>query len=234
MKYLFSIAFTSLLLATTAQDQVESAVPADSVPLEIRKQAYIYNLAKKYNDPAVARMALYNLIASNPNSLHLMDTLALMYLDYEEYASAALISQDVQSINPNDMLAVEIAAISFERLGVKNKAVDYYEKLYLESNNLNTLYKIAFLQYQLKRHGEAITNADIIIESAKSDDIQLIFPTDDRENQQVSMKVATIRLKGMVEEDRGNTALAKDLYQKALDMQPDFELIQKQIAELEK
>lgn len=235
MRYLISFTLVLVLFSASAQNEaVKSAAPADSIPFEIRKQAYIYNMAKKYNDPAVARMALYNLIASTPNSLNLMDTLALMYLEYEQYASAALISQDVSSINPNDIFAAEVAAIAFENLGVKNKAVDFYEKLYLNNNNLSTLYKITFLQYQLKRYGEAINNADILIASEKSDEMMLYFPLENQQNQPVSMKVGAIRLKGMIEEDRGNTSLAKELFQKALDMKPDFEILKQQIAELEK
>ena len=88
---------------------------------------------------------------------------------------------------------------------------------------------------ELKRYGEAINNADVIIESPKSETEKLIFPVDDKgKTQEVSLKVATIRLKGMIEQDRGNTALAKDLFQKALDMQPDFVILKQQIEELSK
>ena len=234
MKKLLLIVFIIGSSGVMAQEQVKSAVPADSIPFEVRKQAYIYNLATKYNDPAVARMALYNLVASSQNSLHLMDTLALMYLEYEQYASAALVSQDVYQINPNDLFAAEIAAVSFEQLGVYNKAVDYYEKLYLESNDLGTLYKMAFLQLNLKRYGESIANADIIIGSEESDNLKLIFPTQENNNQQVSLKAASLRLKGMVEASRGNKELAKEHYQKALELEPEFQVLKQQISELDK
>lgn len=231
MKYLLTTALSIVLFVASSQ---ESQTPPDSIPFELRKQAYIYNMAKKYNDPAVARMALYNLIATSDNSLHLMDTLALMYFNYEQYASAALITQDIQSINPDDMLATEIAAISFENLGVSSKSITYYEKLYLDSNDMGTLYKVTFLQYQSKRYEEALVNADAIIESADSEELQLVFPTKDKKNQQISMKTATIRLKGMIEEDKGNTSLAKEYYQKALEMAPDFEILKDQITNMDK
>lgn len=230
MKYLLSLIVCLVGFVASAQQQI----PQDSIPFELRKQAYIYSLANKYNDPAVARMALYNLIATNPGSPALLDSLALIYLDYQQFASAALVAQDAMKLNPDDMFATEVAAVAFDNLGVKARAVNNYEKLYLANNDLNTLYKVAFLQLDLKRYGQAINNADVIIESSKSEEIKLIFPTQDQTGQEVSMKVAATRLKGMIENDRGNTALAKDYFQKALDMQPDFELLKQQIAELDK
>lgn len=235
MKYLLSLLIVFIGLLANAQEKTTSQTRKDSIPWELRKNAFIYSMAKQYNDPSVARMALYNLLAETPQNPAIYDTLALWYYEYNQLASAALVAQDAMKLNPDDLFAAEVAAISFEQLGVKNKAVSNYEKLYLANNDIGMLYKIAFLQLDLKRYGEAINNADVIIGSAKSDSEQLVFPIDDKNNtQNVSLKVAAIRLKGMVEEDRGNTSLAKDLYQKALDMQPDFVVLKQQMADLEK
>ncbi|HCX22680.1 MAG: hypothetical protein CMB80_09685 [Flammeovirgaceae bacterium] len=234
MKYLMTLAIVFVSIAATAQDGTQQA-KQDSIPWELRKNAFIYSQAKKYNDPALARMALYNIMAESPGNYAIYDTLALWYYEYNQLASAALVASDAMRINPNDLFAAEIAAVSFEGLGVKNRAVDNFEKLYLGNNEIGVLYKVAFLQMELKRYGEAINNADVIIESPKSETEKLIFPVDDKgKTQEVSLKVATIRLKGMIEQDRGNTALAKDLFQKALDMQPDFVILKQQIEELSK
>ena len=235
MKYLLSLAIVFVGLMAGAQDTAAKKVKQDSIPWEMRKNAFIYSMAKQYNDPAVARMALYNLIAETPGNPAIYDTLALWYYEYNQLASAALIAQDAMQLNPNDLFAAEIAAISFENLGVKSKAVQNYEKLYLGNNDINMLYKIAFLQMDLKRYGEALTNADVIIESSQSESEKLLFPIDDKQNsQEIPLKVAAIRLKGMIEADRGNTSLAKELYQKALDMKPDFVVLKNQIADLNK
>lgn len=230
MKYVLTLIITAVSLGAFSQQQV----PQDSIPFELRKQAYIYTLAKKYNDPSVARMALYNIIATNSNSAAILDSLAILYLDYQQYASAALVAQDAMKIDPDDMFATEIAAVAFENLGVKNRAVNNYEKLYLSTNDLGILYKVAFLQLELKRHGEALNNADIVIASPDSDKIKLVFPINNTQTQDISLKAATMRMKGMIEQDRGNTSLAREHYQKALEMEPDFAVLKEQIAELDK
>lgn len=218
------------LFAIGANGQEEQA--QDSIPYEFNRQAYIFEMAKAYNDPIVARMALYNLLSYNPGNTTLMDTLAMMYLDYNKMASAALVAQDAAGINKNDLFAVEIAAVAFERLGVLSKAIPFYETLYTNNFDIGVLYKVAFMQMQVKNYVESTTNADIIIENTESDKIKLVFPIDDKETQEVSMKAAAYRLKGLIEEDQGNTSLARDYYQKALDMEPDFKLVKEEIATL--
>lgn len=229
MKYLILVAALLTGFVSVAQ---QNQMPADSIPFEVRKNAFIYTIAKKYNDPAVARMALYNILASTPGSPELMDTLSFFYYSYQQYASAALVAQDALKMNPNDLFAAEIAAISFENLGVKERAITYYEKIYLAENDMSVLYKICFLQYDLKRYGEALNNADILAEAKETDDMKLLFPTAAKKNQEISMRVAAIRLKGMIELDRGNTSEAKAYFQKALDMAPQFELLKQQIDEI--
>lgn len=233
MKYIFCFIITLAIFSASAQDEAQ-AQAQDSIPFELRRQAYIYNLGKKYNDPTIARMALYNILSTNPNSTPLMDSLALLYFDYQQYASAALVAQDAMKINPNDLFATEIAAVSFDQLGVKNRAVDNYEKLYLANNDLGTLYRVAFLQYELKRYGEAINNADNIIKAPESEELKLVFQKSKNENQEVSLKASTIRLKAMIAEAQGNKAEAKELYQKVLELEPEFAVVKQQLAELEK
>lgn len=231
MKYIFSIFVLAAVLSASAQD----AVPQDTIPFELRKQAYIYTLAKKYNDPVIQRMALYNLVALNPNNPAILDSLALIYFDFQQYASSALVSQDAMRLNPDDLFATEVSAVSFENLGVNSRAVTSYEKLYLANNDLTILYKVAFLQLSLKRYQEALNNADIIIESPEAAELKLLFPVDEtNKTQEITMKVAALRLKGMIEADKGNKAQAKTYFNEALKMAPEFVVLKEQIADLDK
>ncbi|MFT6883225.1 MAG: tetratricopeptide (TPR) repeat protein [Marinoscillum sp.] len=222
----------SLLVFVSVSSFAQADAAQDSIPFEIRKQAYLYSMANKYNDPSVARMALYNLLVADPTNTAILDSLAISYFDYQQYASAALVAQDAIAINPKDLFATEIAAIAFENLGVKSRSITYYEKLYLANNSLSTLYKICFLQLDEKRYNEGLNNADVIINSSKSETLKLVFPVNQKETQEVSMKVAAIRFKGMLEEDRGNTSMALEYYQKAIEMEPEFVILKEQIKTL--
>ncbi len=231
-KLLFTLIVSGVAYGSFAQSQ--EVIPGDSIPWELRKQSFIYNTALSFNDPLVARIAIYNLLAENPGNAALYDTLALSYLQYNQNISAALAAQQALRINPNDMFAVEVAAEGFDQVGAKDKALNNYEKLYLNNQDINTLYKISFLQFELQRYTEANTSLDIVIGDPTSKEITIVFPTTDRQGQQVPLDVAAHRVKAMIEQSKGNTEEAKVKYLAVLEMFPGFQVVQQQLRELTK
>lgn len=231
-KSILLLAVGVMSLSTMAQSS--ETVPGDSIPWELRKQSFIYNSAKMFSDPLIAKVALYNLIAENPGNVALYDSLALIYLQYNQNASAALVAQQALLINPNDMFATEIAATGFDKLGVKDRAITYYEKMYLESSDVNTLYKISFMQYELERYTEANTSLDIVIGDPRSKQMEnaIRFPSEDGAGQEVSLEAAAMRVKAMVLEAQGDIEGAKAKYLEVLGMKPGFEIVQKQLRAL--
>jgi tetratricopeptide (TPR) repeat protein len=229
-KVLLLIVVLSAFVSTAQEKKTQVT---DSIPPELAKKIFIYNASKQYNDPVVTRMAIYSLLAENPNNVQLWDSLALVYFEQQQYASAALVAQEVATAVPTDMFATEIAAICFERLGVKNKALGFYEKLYLDNTeDINTLYKMAFLQNDLKLSEEAINSTDQLLNHPKAKEIKLVFPTEDGKGQEVSMDLAALRLKGMIEASRDNKVKAKEYYNQVLKANPNFEVVKKQLDDL--
>ncbi len=223
-----------LFLSMVSFGQSLETAEGDSIPWEFRKQAFIYNTAKLFNDPQVAKMALYNLISENPSNAPLYDSLALLYLQYNQYASAALVAQQSLQVNQDNRFATEIAGSAFDNLGVKDKAIPYYETLYLADNDLSILYKIAFLQMEAGRYEEANASIKGIMENEESKNILITFPTEDRNGQEVPLNVSAHRIKGMIEEGKGNDEEAKMLYLKTLEMHPGFQIVQRQLQDLTK
>lgn len=231
-KLVFTLIICGLGYSSFAQEREKA--PGDSIPWELRKQAFIYNTAKIFNDATVQRVALYNLMAENPGNVALYDSLALIYLQYNQNASAALVAQQALEINPNDMFAVEIAAMGLDKLGAKDRSLTYYEKLYLNNGDINTLYKISFMQYELNRFAEANTSLDIIIGNPESKEVEIGFPTANGQGQSVTLEVAAHRVKAMIEEAKGNTEEAKAKYLEVLEKKPGFEIVQQQLRNLTK
>ena len=129
----------SLPCLTFAQDQ--DNVEGDTlIPMEVQRQIFVYGAAKKYNDKMMQLSTLYNLLAFNRNNSAILDSIALIYFGLQQYVSAALISVDAVSLNPKDELAAEIAALSFEQIGATERALKYYETLYLLRNDIMILY----------------------------------------------------------------------------------------------
>ena len=192
----------------------------------MKRQKMIFEKATYYNDPVVARMALYNMISMNPSNDNLLDSLAVFYFDYGQYASAAIVSKELQTRNPDNILAYELAAASFESLNIKDRALDEYESLFLKNNNSFTLYKIAFLQFELERYNESLTSADILLRRKEAEEQKILFNKTDKTQQEVPMKAALFNLKGIIYKEQGETDKAADFFDQAIEAAPDFELAQ--------
>lgn len=230
MRRIIFLGILSLVFVQHAKSQESTSF--DSLPFDLQKNAFIYSTATRYSDPAVARMALYNLLAYNPANTSVLDSLALSYIEARQYPSAILAAQDVLKVNPNDMLATEIAAVAFESLGIKERSIAYYENLYLAKNEINVLYKIGFMQLDLKRFVEASTTADILIKDPKTVEEKLLFQKSQQENQEISMLAAAYRLKAMVAADQGNVDEARTLFNQALEVEPEFVIVKTQLENL--
>ncbi len=191
-----------------------------------------YQRALKYNDRGEAKNALYRLVAMEPQNDSLLATLAYLYLDAGQYASSALISQDVLILNPNNLGALEINAFSYEKLGLKDKSLASYEKYYLITNDYQTLYKMLFLQYDLQKYQQALTNADILLGVPEMKEATIFF-TEGEEEKEYPIAVAILNVKGLVYKELGNIEEARKSYEEALNISPEFTIAKENLVALD-
>jgi len=191
-----------------------------------------YNRALTYNDRFEAKSALYRLIALEPQNDSILSTLAYLYIDAGQYASSALVSQDVLKLNPGNTGALEMSGISYEKLGLKDKSLESFELLFLLTDDFQILYKMAFLQFDLEKYQQALTNADILLEKPESKEAT-VFYTEGEEQKEYSISVAILNLKGLVYKEIGNIEEAKKSYEQALAIAPGFVLAKENLAALD-
>ncbi len=196
-------------------------------------QQQVYNTAMRYNDVNVAKDALFKLVTLDPQDASLLDSLAYMYYDAQRFASVILVSNDILARNPNHLAAIEMSAISFERLGINERALEKYETLYLKNNDVTTLYKIAYLQYDMKRFNESATSADILLKAQVKDDMKIIYNTAAKTQQEVPIKASVHNLRGLIELEKGNKKEAKVHFENALKLAPEFELAKENIKKIQ-
>ncbi len=205
------------------QDKVEKKPEQTSsnVLLEhfVRKRA----VASRWNDFDVVKDALYDMIIEDPANDSLIAQLAYIYYENQKYPSCVLICQDLLARNPKNVQALEMSAVSYENLSILDRSLQSYESLFLLTNNSSTLYKMAFLQYELKRYPESITNADILIAKPDADTLKVVFNDKDNKSKEYPVRVALLNLKGMVYKDQADKVNAKKFFEEALKIAPDFQ-----------
>jgi len=135
--------------------------------------------------------------------------------------------------NRNGTLALEIAAVSFDQIGLKDKALENYESLYLRKDRVFTLYKIASLQYELKRFKESKTSADIILNKKGVDTLNVYFNLD-KKQEEVPLTAAVYNLKGLIASGQKNNEEAAKFYQQALSIAPEFSIARNNLEALNK
>ena len=188
-------------------------------------QEKIYQKAAGYGDFSVAKQALYTMMELKPENTSLLDSLAILYFQSQAYAQSVFVANDILASKPNNANALEIKAISQSALGLGKEALADYEKLYTLNKNILYVYKIATLQYQLKRMGECEQSINAILLDPKADSQKVPIVYGNRgEQQQIGLKAACLNMKGVLYKDLGKNELAKLQFEEALKLEQNFVL----------
>ncbi len=246
-----TLATISLILCACAALAQKSAKPAAPKPTEaspakeeinnpraiaaqmmIDHYARKYAVAQRWGDYDVAKDALYDLISEFPGNDSLIFALAYFYFENQKYTSCAVVCNDLLARTPKHAAALELSAISYENLNIKDKALQSYESLYLMTNNNSNLYKMASLQYDLRRYTESLTNSDILLTRPQVDSLRVVF-TDSRNNsKEHPLKAALHNLKGLNFKAQGDMVNARKSFEEALKIDPAFEAAKQNMASL--
>lgn len=226
MKHVVIMLLLALGVSTSfAQNQDSSVVkldPAMKKSMNALDQAG-YQLAMRYNDAQVAKANLYELMLRNPEDIRYPELLANLYFEGGQPTSAALVALDILKVNDKNIPALEVAAYSLEQLGAYDRALPHFESLYLLTGDNFSLYKSAFLQYNLKKYPEAMNSVNMLVKNVKPED-KIGFPKSQTETQEISMKAAALNLKGMIYLEQDSKADAKTAFDEAISLEPEFEL----------
>lgn len=217
-KYILILFAVLAISATQAQD-------AFNVQLEV------YKTSLKYYDLQSAITSLYTALAIKPERKDLKDSLALIYFSGERYFQANVIAEEIIKDNPKRLDMLEMAAISKQSLGALKESLADYESLYKQKPDLYSLYQIATLQYQLKRYGESVVSCDQIIASAESEKLEASISMKGG-SQKVPLRAASHNVKGIIAMDLNQPDIAKQEFETALKLFPDFALAQGNLAAL--
>lgn len=211
------------------------AIAQDSTYIsnEYAKAVAVYQLAQKYNDQEATKDALLELLVLNNRDSTVLRGLSEFYYNNRRFTSSALVALDFLEKYPGNLVATEIVALSYEQLRLYDKAIEYYQPIWLATENINILYQIAYLQYSLKRHTEALTNLQIVDEKVKAEDM-VQLNTNSGQVQQVAFKAAILNLRALIAIEQGNKEEAKSLLNQALQLSPEFEAAKTALDDLNK
>ena len=98
-KILFTV--LSFVVFNGLYAQENEKIPADTLPpIELQRQVFVYSMAKKYGDEDMAKAALYNILSHTPGNVSILDSLALMYFQKQNFAFGGHKGNCVAAIKP--------------------------------------------------------------------------------------------------------------------------------------
>lgn len=188
----------------------------------------MFSQALRYSDLSTCAIALNYIVANNGDAAY-KDTLALVYSELGANVQALSVSKEVLNGNPNNLLVLDVAAKAEESLNLIKEALDDYEKLYKGTNKIFYLYKVSVMQYYLKRFGECDASITAIL-SSKDVASEKISVNVDRQSQAVPLTAIAYNMRGMLNLEVSNFKGARDNFNEAIKIMPDFVLAKNNLA----
>ncbi len=207
--------------ATETSLTTSPASPSNSM-FDVQMAAY--RNAMNYYDIQAASVALYVALALNPQRTDLNDSLAYLYFAGERFGQAYLIGEEILKRDSKRNDIREIVAVSKQSLNMVKEALVDYEALYAATNDLQYLYQMATIQYQLKRFGECLASLDKIIADPAAAQQKVSLRIQEGGSQNVVMKAAAHNIKGICAMEVSQNDAALEQFNKAVEIFPEFVL----------
>lgn len=217
MKYLLALLILLLLCPVTFA-QKNKKVKVDSEYL-------VYKKAMEYGDFTVARTAILELMVKYPAKPEWKDTLISIYGMMGMYEQAILLGEDILKSKTTDTNTLKIVAISYENLGVLNKAIEYYDKVLALVDDVIIRYKLSVCQYGLQRYVESMANVDKILSDKNSTNAKITINYESS-SQEIQLLAAALNVGGIILTDGKKYDDAKLYFESALKLEPNFVLAQ--------
>ena len=183
----------------------------------------VYHNSLKYNDLQSATNAVYGILTVAPDQTGWKDTLAYLYYNDNRFVQALLVGLEITQKSDTNQNILEIVAISQQNMNLLKESLENYEKLFKMSKSIFHEYKIATLQYALKRFGECGVTIDQILQSKDSGQ-EISISDNNRRSQKVPIKAAVLNMRGVIALELNQNDAAKQNFEAALKITPDFEL----------
>ncbi len=190
-----------------------------------------YKKSKRYRDFEVATQTIYRILELDPTAHEWEDSLAQIYFSRKSYYQVAVLADEILQRDEKNTHILTLSANASKFMGDQSRSKEQFNKLFELTNDVQYLYDVASAQYNLQSKKEAeMTVAKILkhpdIDKAK---VKLFF---NKQSQEVPLKAAAINLLGVIAKDEDKKDLAKEYFEKALALFPEFILGKGNLEEL--
>ncbi len=213
--------------------QAQSASVSSMNPT-LKVQEKVYRKALENNDLEVATVALYQLIALQPENKSWEDSLCLVYHGRGFYFQSAKLAEGSVKRNPNSLAFRELLGQAHESLGNFKEALEQYDFLYKASKNSVFAYKSATMLLGLKRFDDCESLLKRIIADPETKSKTMSTQPDLNVNvfKDIPIRASAFNVLGVILMEQKRTKEAMKAFEEALVYYPEFTLVQQNIRAL--
>ena len=217
--------FTLLVVLLIAQGMFSQKITKDDLAnIELSNHKKIVTQALTYNDAQTAISSMHYIVALEGEKSTYKDSLAITYFNIGNYVSSHLLAKELLEDKNENIQLLEINAVSLQNLGATKDAIEAYETLFSKTKNMAHGYQLAMLQYGIKRLAEAQATIEQTIQTEDIEKAYIQFAIDKTKNQNVPLKAAAYNLQGLIAFELKDNASAKQAFDQALKIMPEFAL----------
>lgn len=198
------------------------AISGQAQSFESREK--VYRMALQNNDLTVATQAVYDILALDNKHDNWKDTLAMLYFQRGGFDQCRRISGSVLESHPDNIGMLELKAVSEQSIGFFKEALVSYEKLYKETKNIFHLYEIATIHYTLKQYDDAEKVISQLLSDPAIENEKINLSIGANQTQDALLRAAVYNLQGVVALEKGDSDRAKQSFNAASKLDPEFVL----------
>jgi len=194
----------------------------------------LYRRALAYNDLGSAAYAV-SAYLHNGGEATFNDTLALIYYNMNNLGGAYRLAGEINEKDPKNPTALTLLADISGRAGEVKTSLEWYEKLIAVAPSPFNQYQLATKQFILERNLECRQSLQkVIADSASAKEQSVRLDIGEGYAEEVPVLAAALNMLGALSYKEKDNVKAKEWYEKAVSVFPDFVIAKQNLEELKK
>jgi tetratricopeptide (TPR) repeat protein len=217
MKHTLIVFAAALLIACNGEKKQNTTASTETY-----KKLYEKSMKLKDLNTAITAIQMI-LLTDSSNSLR--DSLPELYGAVNNIEACMQTNEETLKRYPNDEKFLNIKVLCLQQIGDMDGQFMLLEKLYAQTKKPQYIAQMASLQLAGGQANEAMKTVNFIIDefkNNKTDSLDIFL--DETNKQKVPVLAAAYNMKGYVYMQRKDITNAKEMYFKALEIYPEFEM----------
>ena len=225
-----NIAYALLIVGTAVMSCNNETTPTKET--EENRHITLFKHARSTGDLTTAAVALNEMLLNDTTYSDWYDTLAVLYYNIGNYQPATWYADKVLEKKPKDLRMLELSAMSEQQLGRPEKVLKAYRDLFNVTNDFQYLYQSAAVEFSMGNVDNCKLLVDSILRSPSIDKDSIEIQIESDYSQQVPLRAAVYNLQAFLKARDGNMMGAKNDFERALRIYPDFILAKRNLQDL--